>query len=43
MSAVVVGGIYAYVEHCQYFHYTKKEALSRFLKRCNAKANTNNA
>ena len=43
MSAVVVDGIYAYVEHCQYFDYTKKEALSRFLERCNAKANTNNA
>ena len=36
-SAIVVDGIYAYVEHAQYFDYTKSEAVRLFLDRCNNK------
>jgi len=35
LSAIVVKGREAYLEHCQYFDYTKKEAMKLFLERCN--------
>jgi hypothetical protein len=36
-SAVVVDGIHAYLEHCQYFDFTKSEAVKNFLERCNSR------
>lgn len=34
LSAIVVKGREAWLEHCQYFDYTRKEAMALFLERC---------
>lgn len=34
LSAIVVKGREAWLEHAQYFGYNKKEAMQLFLERC---------
>jgi hypothetical protein len=37
LSAIVVKGSEAYLEHAQYFGYPKGKAIQLFLERCNPK------
>lgn len=40
-SAIVQEGIYAYLDHSQYYGYTKRQAIALFVERCNKKEKEN--